>query len=105
MKTLNEYGDDYMQFLDTPDVVWLFTKGACHAFAIELSDHFRSTGETPELVYVASEHSAIARHVLVNTGGSYWDVSGSHSLEEVADQWAESDQSRIHLVGHVGWIT
>jgi hypothetical protein len=105
MKTLNECGDDYQQFLQYEDDVFVFSKGACHAFALELEQWFQSNGHEVAIFYISSEHPELAKHVVTKAGGLFWDVFGNRTYAELAHKWAKDDISRIRLVQHVGWIS
>lgn len=105
MKTLNECGDEYQQFLQSEDDVFVFSKGACHAFALELAHWFQTNGHPATICYIAKDHPTIARHVVTKAGGFFWDVFGKHTQAELARKWANDDLSRIQSVGHVAWIS
>lgn len=105
-KTLEDCGADYPSFLHQPDAEWIFTKGACHAFALELADHFLETrGRKVEIYYCFTSHESTAQHVFVMDGDRYWDVSGPHSCHEIAQKWANSDTSKLRKVPNLGWLT
>jgi hypothetical protein len=85
----------------------VFTKGFCHALALELHQAFTEAGRPAEFVYLASKgHEFIASHVLVKSGDAYFDARfGPQSENEVLERWSENSDGKLRPVKHEGWLT
>lgn len=84
-----------------------FTKGFCHAMALELHRAFAEIGRQAGFVYLASrDHEYLASHVLVESGGNYYDARfGPQTEKQVLERWSAITDSKLRAVKHEGWLT
>ena len=104
MKSLNESNDDYDHFLSQQDHEFIFTKGACHALALELEIHFQNLGVCNAEIHYCADHADLARHVYVYANGKCWDATGASSVDLIAAKWTDSDVTRLNPLKAKGWI-
>lgn len=105
-KTLHDCGEDYLSFLAQPDAEFIFTKGACHVFALALAEHLRKAkGRNVAIYYCYTQSEFMATHVFVKDGAKCWDASGVHDYHAIAHKWANSDISKLREVPNLGWLT
>jgi hypothetical protein len=96
--------EDVLAMEDDTEV---FTKGFCHALALELHRVFRAAGRPAAFVYLASkDHECLASHVLLESGGAYYDARfGPQTETEVIECWSAKTDGKLRPVMHDGWLT
>jgi hypothetical protein len=85
----------------------VFSKGFCHALALELHQAFTEVGRPAAFVYLASKgHEYLAAHVLVESGGAYYDARfGPQTEMQVLARWSAKAEAKLRPVKHEGWLT
>ena len=109
------FGEDYSGFLRQPPE-YVFTHGACHAFALELRDLLKQNNTTEPKLYLITNgplpvcegvvvDAPIVRHVFVLTSSDGIDINGIQHASRFLEDWRKAPDDISEELVFEDWLT